>query len=208
MKIKQTLFSFLIVSSFMTAAGQVTHTDSLSNYMDSLNDYLHNYVNHHEVIKGDDTQYFRFFPVDEKYRVMARFKKTTNNKWFSMETSGAVRKTFRIYGSLHFSINDTSVALNIYQSQNLMNMDEYKEHLFLPFSDLTSGEETYVSGRYIDLVISDIIGDKVLVDFNKAYNPYCAYISGKYNCPIPPFENQLNVAIQAGEKNFEKGHEK
>ncbi len=206
MKIKQTLLSFLIVASGTTLVGQVTYTDSLTSYMDSLDQYIYNYVNNHEVIKGDDTQYFRFFPIDEKYRVLARFKKTNNSKWFSMETSGTIRKTFRIFGSLHFSINDTAVALNIYQSQNLMNMDEYKDQLFLPFSDLTSGEETYVSGRYIDLVISDINEDKVLIDFNKAYNPYCAYVSGKYNCPIPPFENQLNVAIPAGEKNFEKDH--
>ncbi|MEI9910512.1 MAG: DUF1684 domain-containing protein [Bacteroidota bacterium] len=83
-------------------------------------------------------------------------------------------------------------------------MEEYREQLFLPFTDLTTGEETYTAGRYIDLTFNDIIGDKVVIDFNKAYNPYCAYISGKYNCPIPPKENNLTVAILAGEKNYGK----
>ena len=123
-----------------------------------------------------------------------------------METSGIIKKTFRVYGVLHFTINDTAVSLNIYQSQNLMNTDEYKNHLFLPFTDLSSGEETYAAGRYIDMSTADIINNKVVIDFNKAYNPYCAYVSGKYNCPIPPKENQLPVMIAAGEKTFVKNH--
>jgi uncharacterized protein (DUF1684 family) len=76
--------------------------------------------------------------------------------------------------------------------------------LFLPFTDLTSGEESYAAGRYIDLSFSDVTGDKVVIDFNKSYNPYCAYVSGKYNCPIPPRENSLNIAILAGEKTYGK----
>jgi uncharacterized protein (DUF1684 family) len=74
------------------------------------------------------------------------------------------------------------------------------------FYRCTSGEETYESGRYIDLEIKDITNENVLIDFNKAYNPYCAYVSGKYNCPIPPAENRLTVAIRAGEKAFRKPH--
>ena len=175
-------------------------------YKDSLNSYIARYVKQHEVVTGDDKQFFSFFTVNEKYKVTASFEETGNSKWFSMETSGAIKKTFRVYGILHFSINDTAVTLNIYQSQNLMNIAEYKNHLFLPFTDITSGEETYAAGRYIDLDISDIKNNKLVIDFNKAYNPYCAYVSRKYNCPIPPKENQLPVAILAGEKIFSKQH--
>lgn len=175
-------------------------------YKDSLNSYITRYIENHEVVTGEDKQFISFFPVDEKYKIQARLKKAINSNWFSMETSGVLKKTFRIYGSLHFSINDTSVTLNVYQSQSLMNTDEYQDHLFLPFSDLTSGEETYESGRYIDLLITDIVNNQVVIDFNKAYNPYCAYVSGKFNCPIPPDENQLPVAIPAGEKIFAQPH--
>ena len=148
--------------------------------------------------------YFSFFPVDANYRVVANFKKANNFNWFAMETSGTIKKTFRVYGMLRFMLNDTLVTLNVYQSQNLMNTDEFQNHLFLPFTDLTSGDETYTAGRYIDLLIEDIVDNKVIIDFNKAYNPYCAYVSGKYNCPLPPRENELPVAIFAGEKTFTK----
>ena len=173
-------------------------------YKDSMNSYLANYVGTHEVVTGDDKQFFSFYPVDANYRVMANFKKAINFHWFAMETSGTVKKTFRVYGTLRFMLNDTLLTLNVYQSQNLMNTDEFQNHLFLPFTDLTSGDETYTAGRYIDLLIDDIVDNKVIIDFNKAYNPYCAYVSGKYNCPLPPRENQLPVAIFAGEKMFAK----
>lgn len=176
------------------------------NYADSMSAYQANYVQSHEVVTGTDKESFRFFPVDERYRITAIFEKKNDSKWFSMETSGSMRKIFRVYGVLRMVINDTTVRLNLYQSQNLMNSDEYKDQLFLPFTDLTSGEETYDAGRYIDLVIADITGNKVIIDFNKAYNPYCAYVNGKYNCPIPPKENELPVAILAGEKTFAKTH--
>jgi uncharacterized protein (DUF1684 family) len=136
--------------------------------------------------------------------VLARFERVKNGTWFSMETSGSTRQVFRVYGIIYFTIHDTAVKLNIYQSQRLMAVEEFRDHLFLPFTDRTSGEETYASGRYIDLTFDDILDNKVLVDFNKAYNPYCAYVTGKYNCPITPRENNLEVAILAGEKNFGK----
>ena len=84
-----------------------------------------------------------------------------------------------------------------------MSSEKYKDYLFIPFTDKTSGIETYGGGRYIDLVLSDIVNKTCTIDFNKAYNPYCAYTAG-YNCPIPPKENDLPVAIKAGELNFAK----
>ncbi|HEV8270951.1 MAG TPA: DUF1684 domain-containing protein [Chitinophagaceae bacterium] len=175
-------------------------------YKDSTEAYLKKYVKEHEVVTGKDKEFISFFPVNEKYRMTCRFERTMNSPWFRMESSGQIKKNYRVYGIIHVTINDTAVRLNIYQSQDLMTTQQYKDHLFIPFTDATSGEETYESGRYIDLEIKDIVNDKVLIDFNKAYNPYCAYVSGKYNCPIPPAENRLMVAIPAGEKAFGKAH--
>ncbi len=87
-----------------------------------------------------------------------------------------------------------------------MQDPKFKDELFIPFTDLTSGESSYGGGRYIDINVNDIVGGSFELDFNKAYNPYCAYVTGKYNCPIPPKENNLSVAIQAGEKIFGKAH--
>jgi uncharacterized protein (DUF1684 family) len=73
----------------------------------------------------------------------------------------------------------------------------------VPFGDATSGFESYGGGRYLDFTISDIKNNFLPIDFNKAYNPYCAYTAG-YSCPIPPKENLLNASISAGEKNYGK----
>jgi uncharacterized protein len=175
-------------------------------YKDSLTYFINNYVQTHEVVTGDDKKLMSFYPVDEQYHIKARFEKVNDGKWFSMETSGGTKNINRVYGIIHFTIHDTLVKLNLYQSQDLMNITTYKHYLFLPFTDLTSGIETYTGGRYIDLTIGDIVNNNVIVDFNKAYNPYCAYVSGKYNCPIPPKENALQVTVRAGEKMFGKKH--
>ncbi|MEI9956742.1 MAG: DUF1684 domain-containing protein [Ferruginibacter sp.] len=99
------------------------------------------------------------------------------------------------------------MQLTVYQSKSLTKNDQYKDYLFIPFTDATSGDESYGSGRYIDILTTDIKNNTVTIDFNKAYNPYCAYTTG-YNCPIPPRENYLIVAVKAGEKSFAKpgGH--
>jgi uncharacterized protein (DUF1684 family) len=176
------------------------------SYVDSLKKYQQDYVKGHDVVKGNDKQAMHFFPVNANYRVNARFERTEDSPWFGMKTSGTKIKAHRIYGVLHFAIHDTVVKLNAYQSEELMKMPEYTDYLFLPFTDATSGEESYTNGRYIDLRVNDIVNDHYTIDFNKAYNPYCAYVSGKYNCPIPPPENTLPVAIRAGEMVFTKSH--
>ena len=190
--------SYILISSFVFAQSKT--------YKDSIESYFRKYVKEHEVVHGKEKEFMAFFPVNEKFRMSCGFERTMNSPWFRMESSGAIKKNYRVYGIIHFTINDTAVTLNVYQSQDLMASSQYKDHLFIPFTDATSGQETYESGRYIDLEIKDITNDKVMIDFNKAYNPYCAYVSGKFNCPIPPAENRLAVAITAGEKSFGKAH--
>lgn len=188
----------ILISSFVLAQSKT--------YKDSIESHFRKYVKEHEVVTGKEKEFISFFPVKETYRINCRFERTVNSPWFRMESSGPVKRNYRTYGVIHFTINDTAVTLNIYQSQDLMSSEKYKDHLFIPFTDATSGEESYESGRYIDLDIKDIAVEKYVIDFNKAYNPYCAYVSGKYNCPIPPAENRLTVAIRAGEKSFGKAH--
>lgn len=175
-------------------------------YKDSLVRYQKKYVSEHEIVKGKDKDLISFYPLNKKYKVECSFERTLNMPWFRMESSGPIKKNYRVYGIIHFKINDTTVSLNIYQSQDLMVTKEYKDHLFIPFTDLTTGEGSYESGRYIDLEINDIKNNSVVLDFNKAYNPYCAYVAGKFNCPIPPAENNLSIAILAGEKTYGKSH--
>jgi uncharacterized protein len=177
---------------------------SQSSYKDSLQAYLNDYVKNHEVVTGDNKKYMQFYTPDENYRVIARFEKAAGPKWFKIATSGKEEKLYRVYGTVSFKINDSTYKLNLYQSQDLMKDPEYKDYIVLLFSDMTSGKETYEAGRYIDFTTKDIQNGLIILDFNKAYNPYCAYEKGKYNCPIPPIENRLPIAITAGEKIYDK----
>ncbi len=168
--------------------------------------YQEKYVKEHGVVKGSDKSSIHFFPVNEKYKVTARFERIYTAGWFNMETSGKITQVYRIYGVLHFTLNDTVLRLNVYQSQRLMETKEYADHLFVPFTDKTSGETSYDNGRYIDMTEGDLKENTFVIDFNKAYNPYCAYVSNVYNCPVPPKENDLSVAVKAGEMKYSKSH--
>lgn len=136
-----------------------------------------------------------FFQVDAKYAVNARFVRTPQEKPFQMSTSSGMRKTYVKYAEVFFVIDKKEYKLNVYQSQELLLSAEYKDYLFIPFTDATNGNETYEGGRYIDLNIPT--SDHILINFNKAYHPYCAYTDG-YNCPVPPQENHLPVKVEAG----------
>lgn len=140
-----------------------------------------------------------FYPVSNKYFVNAKLVKAKNEKAFEMKTSTARKPKYIKYGTLFFVIDGKSLKLNVYQDVELSKTNEYKDYLFLPFSDLTSGKESYIGGRYIDLKIPK--GNTITIDFNQAYNPYCAY-NHRYSCPIVPLENDLDVAIKAGVKTF------
>lgn len=140
-----------------------------------------------------------FFPVNEKYYTVAAFKKSANEKPFEMKTTTSRRPVYQKYGELTFTLEGKSFKLNVYQNLDLIKKEGYHDYLFLPFSDLTSGKETYIGGRYIDLRIPT--GPSIVIDFNAAYNPYCAY-NPKYSCPIVPLENDLPIEIKAGVKKF------
>ena len=178
------------------------HAAAQTSFADSIDHYHLNYVAEHEVVKGDDRDKLKFFAPDEHYRVLARFERKEQSAWMQMKTSASTVKIYRVYGVIHFTIHDTVLHLNLYQSQALMESEKYRNLLFLPFTDLTTGKESYDGGRYIDLDMSSIQNNEVVIDFNKAYNPYCAYVSGRYSCPIPPAENRLAVAVKAGEMRY------
>ena len=176
-----------------------------SNFHKSITTkFQKNYVATHGVVKGEDRKYIQFYKEDKKYAITCTFIKSTDTSIISMPTSGVaiVKKDFIRYGKIVFILNGTKHQLTIFQSSPLLE-GEYKNYLFLPFGDNTSGVDTYGSGRYIDLQTTSIKNNKLVVDFNEAYNPYCAYVSG-FNCPLPPKENLLKTDIKAGELNYLK----
>ncbi|MDQ6530742.1 DUF1684 domain-containing protein [Flavobacterium sp. LHD-85] len=153
-------------------------------------------------LMAEDLKTFKsldFFPISETYFVNATLVKAKGGKVFEMKTSGTRTPKYIKYGTLNFKINGKPFQLAVYQSLDLIVQEKYKNHLFLPFSDLTTGKESYIGGRYIDLEIPK--GNTIAVDFNQAYNPYCAY-NYKYSCPLVPQENDLKIEIKAGVKTF------
>jgi len=140
-----------------------------------------------------------FYPINENAFVVAQFIRTENEKPFEMPTSGKRKPMYVKYGEAHFQLEGKEFKLNVYRNIELSKEEEYKDHLFLPFSDLTSGKESYIGGKYIDLKIPT--GDTIVIDFNLSYNPYCAY-NYKYSCPKVPLENDLAIEIKAGVKKF------
>jgi uncharacterized protein (DUF1684 family) len=152
-------------------------------------------------LQKQDIKHLRFFDADPAYRLECEFERAEGAKPFEMATYSGITKPYIKYGILTFSIEGQAHQLAVYQSLRLMRIPTYKDHLFIPFKDATNGETTYGGGRYIDISLNDIKDKKLILDFNRAYNPWCAYSDG-YNCPIPPRENHLSVSILAGEAAY------
>nr|WP_298999647.1 DUF1684 domain-containing protein [uncultured Allomuricauda sp.] len=142
-----------------------------------------------------------FFEADTLYRIRARFERTPDAVPFLMPSTTDEKTIEVVYGVAHFELNGKQHQLEIYQTPELISQKGYEDYLFLPFLDDTNGDETYGGGRYIDLTIPK--GDTILIDFNKAYNPYCVY-NKKYSCPLVPRQNYLRTKVRAGVKDFIK----
>ncbi|WP_339631823.1 MULTISPECIES: DUF1684 domain-containing protein [unclassified Maribacter] len=147
-----------------------------------------------------DFESLEFFEPDTNYIVEAELVRTPEALPFSMPTTTGRESTEVVYGIAKFTLNGKDHELEIYQSPELITQAEYEDYLFLPFTDNTNGEETYGGGRYLDLRIPK--GNKIILNFNKAYNPYCAY-NKKFSCPIVPKVNNLDTEIKVGVKAFE-----
>ncbi|MFY0630706.1 MAG: DUF1684 domain-containing protein [Flavobacteriaceae bacterium] len=156
-------------------------------------------------LKKKDLKNFKgldFFPIDSAFIVTAKLTRTPDSPIFEMATTTSRKPLYREYGLLTFTLQGKEHTLTIYQSQSNLDDPEYKDYLFLPFTDDTSGEESYGGGRYMDAFLSKISADDTMVlNFNNTYNPYCAY-NEAYSCPITPRKNHLDIAIKAGVKKF------
>lgn len=203
--IRQKIF-LVVIGAFIVSLASAQKKDF---YTESIKEYQKMYIDSHEVVKGKDKKAFRFFPINKDYNVTSYFERIVDTVGFTMNTSAGTVKYFYKYGRLDFMIDGKEFLLYVYQGKDLMQTEQYKDYLFVPFTDATTGNESYGSGRYLEFYKKDIENNgkyNVLqLDFNKAYNPYCAYSTG-FKCPIPPRENRLSIAIKAGEMNFGKAH--
>lgn len=135
----------------------------------------------------------RYYEIDANFNVPASLRLSEDRPSFEMPTStGTLRRMQRV-GVLEFRLGGQPMSLAAFVPDGTRRI----ESLFVPFADLTTGSETYSAGRYLDL--HPTATGIYTIDFNRAYNPYCAY-NNTYECPFPPSSNRLKVAINAGEK--------
>lgn len=190
---------FFLVS-LMLSVSATAQEESLEEFQRDMNEKFSD--PERTPLSKDDLAQFKkldFFEIDSAFLVKAHFLRTPAEAPFKMETTTNRKTVYVKYGELYFSIKGKDFKLDVFQNQELISDPEYYNYLFLPFTDLTNGETTYSGGRYLDLRIPE--GDSIFLNFNKAYNPYCAY-NGDFSCPIVPAENNLEIEVTAGVKNF------
>ena len=199
---KKTVFYIIIIlltsctATKKSTKKQLSPTEEIKAFQDELQSFYKNVETSPYRDKVADFKGHHFFPIDLNYRVEAKYSEFENEKFFDLPTSNkTIQKKYRKFALLKFQLNGKDHELILYQNAKLMTNPMYKDYLFLPFTDLTNSETTYGGGRYIDFRIPK--GETAILDFNQAYNPYCAYVTG-YSCPIPPEENHLEIEIKAG----------
>ncbi len=191
------VFFTLFLASFFSF-GQDSLTQKVLTFQADQNEHYFNKDT--SPLKKKERRKFKghhFYPIDHTYRVEAHYEIIENPDTIVMPTSAGTEKMFAKHAKLTFELNGATCVLFAYQNLKVIKMEGYENSLFVPFKDETSGTETYGGGRYLDLEQPE--GESLIVDFNYAYNPYCAYTTGWY-CPIPPDENTLEVAVKAGLK--------
>ncbi len=155
-------------------------------------------------LKEKDRKEFKgldFFKFDSTFVVTTKLTRTPDEKPFKMKTTTDRLPNYVKYGVVEFQLEGKSHKLDIFQNLDILEDEGYEDYLFLPFLDNTNGEGSYSGGRYVEGRIPE--GDSIVIDFNTAYNPYCAY-NDKYSCPIVPRANYVDAYIKAGVKTFKK----
>ncbi|SHN03620.1 hypothetical protein SAMN04488057_105359 [Cyclobacterium lianum] len=145
----------------------------------------------------DELDSLDFYPIDPEYKVRARLVPVENRRILEIPmTDGSLERYIR-HSYAEFDLRGKGLKLLLLQAED----ETDRRNFFLAFADETSGDETYGGGRYLNLRQDG--QSSITIDFNLAFNPYCAY-NPDFACPIPPRENILDIAIRAGEKNYDK----
>ena len=133
----------------------------------------------------------KYFDINPNFKITGKIDRVTSGQTINITMSGGEVEEYEAYGNVKFEIEGVKCVLKIFKTP--------EGNLFLPFKDLTSNKEPYGAGRYLDFGVNEVNGNEIMMDFNKAYHPYCAY-NHTFTCPVPPAENTLNVEVKAGER--------
>ncbi len=196
------IYLFYIIafsSACATSKKQVQYTERLSEYREKYK--LSFITDDRSPLNKDEIKDLDFYDEDPSWKLTCTCSQIKDAVPFEMPLYSGITRTYKVHSILNCSHKGQYFTMQVYKNATIPGSPIYADYLFLPFKDDTNGEDTYGGGRYIDLKISDIVNNEVTIDFNKCYNPWCAY-SGGYNCPIPPKENHLPFEVRAGEKMY------
>ena len=197
-------YLILIICFFSTQLFAQDYKASLEKHRDHYKkEFL---TDENSPLKKDDLSFLQFYAANASYIIKTNFVKVADSIGFDMQTHSGKTKKYFVYGYVTFKLKQQDCKLYVYQSEQLKTQKGLEDYLFIPFTDETNSITTFGGGRYLDFKEKDIFSNHLLIDFNKCYNPYCAY-KGGYTCPIPPKENDLKMTIEAGEKMFAKAIE-
>jgi uncharacterized protein (DUF1684 family) len=185
--------AIILLYSFLPSG--LSYQDKIAQHRADTNDFMKNHADSPlpDSAKANFSG-LKFFDLDPEYKVNATLETIPGNPEVTMATSDGETRTYRKFAYAYFELGGDENRLTLLQP-----VDD-QETLFLPFGDLTNGEETYGGGRYLDLSAT---GQRnIIIDFNLAYNPYCVF-SADYSCPLPPVENQLSIAVRSGEMYYD-----
>ncbi|ARN76614.1 hypothetical protein BST97_00555 [Nonlabens spongiae] len=190
-------FSFLFLL-FVGLSNAQNDKAAFEHFKDSLNQNFHG-VQLSPLSPAQKTIFnqLNFYEFNPDFVVEARFERNLKDDTVALKTTTARIPVYEVYGYLHFELNGKKQKLAVLKSSNTAPDDEYADYLSVMFTDETSGKGSYSVGRYMGLHAP--LPEKLVLNFNHTYNPYCAY-SNRYSCPIPPAENHINVAVEAGVK--------
>ncbi len=194
--------AFLLITIFSLYTSQQSADDDAVSPQDYIQSVelkraeRHSFMKNNEespfVVQGVAFDSLNYFDVNPAFKANASVEQIPQGKVLQLQTSDDSIKVYQEVAVLHFDIVGSHQDLTLLQSAD-------KAHYFLSFYDETSAVSTYGAGRYLEVEYSGS-ESTITLDFNRAYNPYCAYTTG-YSCPVPPPQNKISIAITAGEKN-------
>lgn len=177
----------------LSSGNDEEYIQEIKTYQEEKHDFYKNSQGSPFVQKDIEYRQVEFFPINPDFKVSATLNRLSKRETVSLTNSdGSIVKYIK-FARATFKLEGEEQSLLILKPLG------FGSQYLTAFGDETSGETTYGGGRYLDLIIGK--SDRIEIDFNKAYNPYCAYIAD-YLCPLPPKENFLSVSIEAGEKNY------
>lgn len=198
------LAALLLITFFSLYTSQSNDGAQTSNPKAYINSVASHRAEKHDFMQSNEESPFveqkapfdslKYFDVNATFKVTASVEKIESGETYELRTSDDSVKIYQEVAILHFDLLGSHEDLTLLQSAD-------RSYYFLPFYDKTSTVSTYGAGRYLEV---DYTGNEtqITLDFNYAYNPYCAYVTG-YSCPVPPPQNNISVAITAGEKNYD-----